>query len=61
MALETLAKPVGNQKTLAEAEVRRQVSGDARTKEDLEAAQAERATIQRAAGKRKETAIINLH
>ena len=55
MALETLTKPVGNQETLAEAEVRRQASEDARTKEDLEAAQAERATVKRAAGKRKET------
>ena len=59
MALETLAKPIGNQETLAEAEMRRQASEDARAKVDSEAAQVERATVQRAAGKRKATAVIN--
>ena len=60
VALETLAKPVGNQETLAEAEARRQALEDARAKEDSEAAQVERATVQLAAGKRKATA-VNQH
>ena len=59
MVLETLAKPVGNQETLAEAEARRQALEDARAKADSEAAQVERTTVQRVAGKRKATAFIN--
>jgi hypothetical protein len=60
VALETLAKPVGNQERLAEAETRRQALEDARAKRDSEAAQVEKATVQRVTGKRKATAVINL-
>ena len=59
VALETLAKPVGSQETSTEAEARRQAFEDARAKADTEAAQLERAPVQRAAGKRKATAAIN--
>jgi hypothetical protein len=61
VALETLATPVGNQETLAEAEVRRQFLEDARAKADSDAAQVERAPVQRDPGKRKATAVVNRH
>ena len=61
MVLETLVKPAGNQETLAEAEARRQALEDTRAKADSEATQVERTTVQRVAGKRKATTVINRH
>ena len=60
-ALQALAEPVGNRETSPEAEARRYVAEDARTKANAESSGPARVQVSRAPGKRAAEASVSRH